>query len=184
MERLFFSGSINFLSGFSGDIATRKEALDSAVKAIEPDTLERASPLLALFKYSVNQKEVGSGLDVKVKCLDCSLVHKVHIRPPKPILLSFLLSEGPESKNVKIDVDGHETSVIEGAKKTIKSRKVSSWAIELNGKKRIEKITDTMIKNGYVIAGDYEHYPGYEPPTIDRIFLKKELLNSWKKFIF
>tara|TARA_Y100001954_G_C15797937_1_gene598591 strand:- start:2200 stop:2475 length:276 start_codon:yes stop_codon:yes gene_type:complete len=85
---------------------------------------------------------------------------------------------------VKIDVDGHETSVIEGAKKTIKSRKVSSWAIELNGKKRIEKITDTMIKNGYVIAGDYEHYPGYEPPTIDRIFLKKELLNSWKKFIF
>ncbi|RAH15348.1 MAG: hypothetical protein CMB56_003200 [Methanobacteriota archaeon] len=56
----------------------------------------------------VNQKEVGSGLDVKVKCLDCSLVHKVHIRPPKPILLSFLLSEGPESKNVKIDVDEDE----------------------------------------------------------------------------
>ncbi len=85
---------------------------------------------------------------------------------------------------IKIDVDGHETAVIEGAKKIIKSRKVLSWAIELNGKKRIKKITDTMTKNGYVIAGDFDHYPGYEPPTIDRIFLKKELLGSWQNFSF
>ncbi len=85
---------------------------------------------------------------------------------------------------IKIDVDGHETEVIEGAKKIIKSRKVLSWAIELNGKNRIKKITDTMKKNGYVIAGDFDHYPGYEPPTIDRIFLKKELLSSWQNFSF
>ena len=41
---------LNVLSGFSLDFATRKEALDNAVKAIEPDTLDKASPLLALFK--------------------------------------------------------------------------------------------------------------------------------------
>ena len=37
------------------DFATRKEALDSAVKAIEPDTLDRASPLLALFKWDMHK---------------------------------------------------------------------------------------------------------------------------------
>ena len=85
---------------------------------------------------------------------------------------------------VKIDVDGHETLVIEGAKKVIKNRVAASWAIELNGKSRIKDITNIMIKNGYVIAGDFDHYPGYSPPTIDRIFLKKELFESWKNFRF
>lgn len=83
---------------------------------------------------------------------------------------------------IKIDVDGHETFVIDGAKKVLKSRKVKSWAIELNGEKRIKKITDIMLKNGYVIAGDFEHYPGFVPPTIDRIFVRKDFLSSWKKF--
>ena len=55
MERLFFRGSINFLSGFSLDFATRKEALESAVKAIDPDTLDKALPLLALFKWDMHK---------------------------------------------------------------------------------------------------------------------------------
>ena len=85
---------------------------------------------------------------------------------------------------IKIDVDGHETLVIEGAKKVIKNRRVKSWAIELNGEKRIEDITKIMTENGYVVAGDFDHYPNYKPPTIDRIFLKKEDLKSWKEFKF
>ena len=60
--------------------------------------------------------------------------------------------------------------VIEGAKKVIKNRVAASWAIELNGKSGIKDITNIMIKNGYVIAGDFDHYPGYSPPTIDRHF--------------
>ena len=85
---------------------------------------------------------------------------------------------------IKIDVDGHETLVIEGAKKVIKNRRVKSWAIELNGEKRIEDITKIMTENGYIVAGDFDHYPNYKPPTIDRIFLKKEDLKSWKEFKF
>ena len=85
---------------------------------------------------------------------------------------------------IKIDVDGHEPFVIEGAKNLIKNRIVKSWAIELNGDNRIDDITNIMIKNGYVVAGDFEHYPGYKPTTIDRIFLKKEYLKSWKEFSF
>ena len=56
----------------------------------------------------VNKKIVGPGLDVKVKCNSCNLVHKVHLRPNKSVLIPFLLSEGPESKNVKIEVDDDE----------------------------------------------------------------------------
>ena len=39
-----------------------------------------------------------------------------------------------------------------------------------------------MKKFGYIIADDFEHYPGVEPPTIDRIFVKEKYLNSWNKF--
>lgn len=85
---------------------------------------------------------------------------------------------------IKIDVDGHETLVIEGAKNTIKSGVVKSWAIELNGNDRITKISKILLDNNYVIADDYDHYPNYSPPTIDRIFIKKEYLKNWKEFNF
>ena len=39
-----------------------------------------------------------------------------------------------------------------------------------------------MVKNGYVIADDYDHYPGFKPRTIDRFFVKRKYLSSWKKF--
>ncbi|MBJ99845.1 MAG: hypothetical protein CMB48_02510 [Euryarchaeota archaeon] len=56
----------------------------------------------------VRKREVGSGLDVKVQCNKCSLVHKIHIRPNKGMELAFLLSEGPTSSNAKIEVDDDE----------------------------------------------------------------------------
>jgi FkbM family methyltransferase len=83
---------------------------------------------------------------------------------------------------VKIDVDGHETLVINGALKTIKSKTVKSWAIEITGEERIKSITNIMKKNGYVVADDFDHYPGYKIRTIDRFFMKKEYLESWKNF--
>ena len=36
----------------------------------------------------VRKREVGSGLDVKIRCNDCSIVHKIHIRPNKGIKLA------------------------------------------------------------------------------------------------
>ena len=56
----------------------------------------------------VRKREVGSGLDVKIRCYDCSIVHKIHIRPNKGIKLAFLLSDGPTSTNAKIEVDDDE----------------------------------------------------------------------------
>jgi uncharacterized Zn finger protein len=56
----------------------------------------------------VQKREVGKGIDVKVQCNVCSLVHKIHIRPEKSVKIAFLLSEGPESMSVEIEVDNDE----------------------------------------------------------------------------
>jgi len=56
----------------------------------------------------VHKREVGLGLDVKVQCSICSLVHKVHIRPNKSVKIQFLLSEGANSMNETIEVDDDE----------------------------------------------------------------------------
>ena len=39
-----------------------------------------------------------------------------------------------------------------------------------------------MKQHGYIVADDFNHYPGVSPKTIDRIFIKKKYLNSWKSF--
>ncbi len=37
---------------------------------------------------------------------------------------------------IKIDVDGHEDQVIDGAKQILKAQSVKSWAIEITGRKK------------------------------------------------
>jgi len=88
----------------------------------------------------------------------------------------------PEADYVKIDVDGHETSVMEGAQALLKKGCVKSWAIEISADERIEAISKMMLDYGYVVGEDFEHYPGNIPRTIDRIFLKPDLLESWQNF--
>ena len=47
----------------------------------------------------------GEGEDVLVRCSACSFVHKIMIRPPKPVMVKTTLSDGRESFGVQIDVD-------------------------------------------------------------------------------
>tara|TARA_B100000676_G_scaffold295837_1_gene335488 strand:+ start:4456 stop:5385 length:930 start_codon:yes stop_codon:yes gene_type:complete len=88
----------------------------------------------------------------------------------------------PKADYVKIDVDGHETSVMAGAQQLLKDGCVKSWAIELTADERIDSISQMMLDYGYVIADDYEHYPGTIPRTVDRIFLRPDILDSWNDF--
>lgn len=83
---------------------------------------------------------------------------------------------------VKIDVDGHETKVMQGAAKLLEQGTVRSWAIELSGDDRIRDITALMEGHGYVVAEEFEHYPGLVPPTVDRIFVRPEDLPSWQSY--
>jgi len=50
----------------------------------------------------------GEGEDVLVRCISCSLVHKIMIRPPKPVMVRTTLSDGRESFGVEIEVDEDE----------------------------------------------------------------------------
>lgn len=54
----------------------------------------------------VSQK--GRGEDYLVKCLECEIFHNIQIRPPKPRLLKFTLSDGEISNLVNIEVDDDE----------------------------------------------------------------------------
>ena len=83
---------------------------------------------------------------------------------------------------IKIDVDGHENHVIDGAKQVLKSQKVKSWVIELTLDNTIDKITLLMKKNGYTAVQDFDHYPGYKIKTIDRVFVRDDFLSKWNYF--
>ena len=50
----------------------------------------------------------GEGEDVLVRCISCSLVHKIMIRPPKPVMVRTTLSDGRDSFGVGIEVDEDE----------------------------------------------------------------------------
>ena len=50
----------------------------------------------------------GEGEDVLVRCGECSCVHKIMIRPPKPVMVKATLSDGRESSGVEIEVDEDE----------------------------------------------------------------------------
>tara|TARA_Y100001934_G_scaffold256575_1_gene324704 strand:- start:1887 stop:2543 length:657 start_codon:yes stop_codon:yes gene_type:complete len=56
----------------------------------------------------IKRNPQGEGEDVLVRCISCSLVHKIMIRPPKPVMVRTTLSDGRESFGVEIEVDEDE----------------------------------------------------------------------------
>tara|TARA_B100000768_G_C11189700_1_gene336755 strand:+ start:140 stop:907 length:768 start_codon:yes stop_codon:yes gene_type:complete len=56
----------------------------------------------------LREKPVGEGRDVLLKCDECGIVSTLEIRPPKLIRVPFILTEGPDSQRITIDVDGDE----------------------------------------------------------------------------
>jgi len=50
----------------------------------------------------------GSGEDLLLKCLNCDNVHKLEIRPPKPIFVKTTLSDGNQSTPTEVEVDDDE----------------------------------------------------------------------------
>ena len=84
--------------------------------------------------------------------------------------------------HVKIDVDGHETFVIDGAKELLNSRKVKSWVIELTLDDTIKNITQLMESFGYTFKDEYNHYPDFKVKTVDRLFVRNDYLTKWDNF--
>lgn len=95
----------------------------------------------------------GKGEDILVKCVECSEVHLLKLRPSSSVSIKTTLSEGPESSSVFVESDSDEsisvgdlferdgsswsvTRIEIGDKMSVKSCKageiVSMWAVNKN----------------------------------------------------
>ena len=60
----------------------------------------------------LKDRKVGSGSDLLVKCKTCSVVTTLQIREPKSVLVPFILTDGPSSVRIELEIDDDEEFVI------------------------------------------------------------------------
>ncbi|MBT04185.1 MAG: hypothetical protein CMA92_00215 [Euryarchaeota archaeon] len=56
----------------------------------------------------LKEKLIGQGRDLLLKCTVCSKISTLLIRAPKSIRIPFILTEGPNSQKITIDIDSDE----------------------------------------------------------------------------
>ena len=56
----------------------------------------------------LKERKAGEGKNYLLKCEDCGHIHTVELRPPKALLIPFLLSEGAHTRLTEIEVDDDE----------------------------------------------------------------------------
>ena len=75
----------------------------------EEDALAGCPDCMDVTEHSIIKRtNKGVGEDVLARCEVCSLVHKIMIRPPKPVMVKTTLSDGKESSSAEIEVDEDE----------------------------------------------------------------------------
>ena len=109
---------------------------------------------LAMTEHEILKRvSKGKGEDVLVRCLECSEVHLLNLRPSSSVKIKTTLSEGAESSSVFVESDSNEaisvgdlferdgsfwsvTRIEIGDKMSVKSCKaveiVSMWAVNKN----------------------------------------------------
>ena len=60
----------------------------------------------------LRERKAGTGTDYLLKCDECSEVYKLQVREPKAVKISFMLSEGSETRTAQIEIDEDEIIVI------------------------------------------------------------------------
>jgi len=56
----------------------------------------------------LRERKVGKGVDFLLKCQECSNVHTVEFREPPAIMIPFILTDGPTSELVELELDADE----------------------------------------------------------------------------
>ena len=56
----------------------------------------------------LKERKAGGGTDYLLKCNECGHVHSIELRPPKPVTIPFLLSEGAFTRTQEIVIDDDE----------------------------------------------------------------------------
>ena len=60
----------------------------------------------------LRERKAGAGTNYLLKCDECGEVHKLQVREPKAVKISFMLSEGAETRTAQIEIDEDETIVL------------------------------------------------------------------------
>ena len=60
----------------------------------------------------LKERKVGTGRDLLLKCKTCSAITNLQIREPKSVSVPFILTDGPNSVRVELDIDEDEEFVI------------------------------------------------------------------------
>ncbi|MDC0055530.1 HVO_0476 family zinc finger protein [Deltaproteobacteria bacterium] len=53
----------------------------------------------------LRERQRGTGVDFLLKCEECDKVHTIEFRTPPPKIIPFMLTDGPESFVVKLELD-------------------------------------------------------------------------------
>lgn len=56
----------------------------------------------------LKERQVGSGRDLLIKCITCNSIANLSIREPKLLRLPFILTDGPHSNRVELEIDDDE----------------------------------------------------------------------------
>lgn len=89
---------------------------DEQNEADDEEIIENATFCEACNEVSGHQllreKPVGEGRDLLLKCDECGSISTLEIRPPKLIRIPFILTDGPNSQKITIDVDEDEEFIL------------------------------------------------------------------------
>ena len=60
----------------------------------------------------LKERKVGTGRDLLLKCKTCASITSLQIREPKSVSVPFILTDGPNSTRVELEIDEDEEFVI------------------------------------------------------------------------
>jgi uncharacterized Zn finger protein len=101
----------------------------------------------------LTEKKKGNGMDYLLKCIDCSKVHTVHLRPPPLVEIPFILTEGPSSHTSKMELDADEMIELEDVfKDGEKLWKINQ--IELKNGRMAKRAEATLIARASALRSD------------------------------
>lgn len=101
----------------------------------------------------LTEKKKGNGMDYLLKCIDCTKVHTVHLRPPPMVEIPFILTEGPSSHTSKLELDADEMIELEDVfKDGEKLWKINQ--IELKNGRKAKRAEATLIARASALRSD------------------------------
>ena len=81
-------------------------------ESMDEDFVENVTDCPGCGEFSAHEilkeRKAGEGTNYLLKCEECEHVHTLEVRPPRPVMIPFLLSEGANTYVADIEIDDDE----------------------------------------------------------------------------